>query len=93
MDTRYIHLPSIYTHRDKVKDGGGIREGDTEKMEKGREAQKRDEIKREDERKGREEKQKDENHFSWSFFLPNMHLYETAGCTAVVTCECILHTV
>lgn len=70
-----------------------MREGDTEKMEKCSEAQKRDEINREKERKGREEKQKVENPFSWSFFIPNMHLCETAGCTAVVTCVCILHTV
>jgi len=93
MDTRYIPLPSIYTHREKVKDRGGIREGDTEKKSKGREAQKRDEIKGEKERKGREEKQKQENPFSWSFFIPNMHSCETVGCTAVVACVCIPHTV
>lgn len=39
MDTGYIHLPSIYTHGEKEKDGGAMSEGDTEKMEM---AQKRD---------------------------------------------------
>lgn len=62
MDTGYIHLPSIYTHGEKEKDGGAMSEGDTEKMEM---AQKRDQMNREEETKNKYKKILFHGHFSY----------------------------